>query len=616
MTETCDRARVGDPVRARLRPFALLDTSVVDAKSILTGLLLLATCCFFVRFSAEMLRTSLWNDEIYSILNYSSRGPVTTLTTYIPNNHILYNLILSVIPGASSFDPFRARLPSHIAITLLALILLSYFARRRQFAIGVLALQPLLGNYEFLDLCLQARGYGLAALLCGAGAMCFVSIWEVPASKRLVWFALVNALGIATVPTFAFWSMTTYVLLVSRHRSLRPLISCAGSAALTLVIHVAVLPHMLDQALGGYGLRWGEQFASVSAVYDSIRLYFVGSAEATDARLTWGLLILLFLVERVRSYAARCPEIPLLASILAAYALCLTIKTPLVRTTSFLAAALAVSVCGVFAVFLTAVPISFRSRKGIVALLMLLFIVRDIRKLYIFHFVPIEAWKETARLIERTFPDGMSVLVTVAPDYLAGYLPGRHLSRLDSRSGVPGENQVIADTPMLSSDGRFSIIESAKRRTAVLFVPQRREYYQALIFQVPKSQHARLSDAHSMWALVDGDLETCISTPAQGMLVAVDLDESESTRSVVIATSGPLLSGVTDEAVSLERTESSVTCQPVKVVMRGSLAIVDVRDCRMRSMTLRIKRAGAAAGAGVCEVWGYPSALNRAKAAK
>ena len=58
-----------------------------------------------------MATTSLWNDELYSIAGYIAKGPLFTMTSesYIPNNHIFFNLLNSVTPGHYRFDPVRAR---------------------------------------------------------------------------------------------------------------------------------------------------------------------------------------------------------------------------------------------------------------------------------------------------------------------------------------------------------------------------------------------------------------------------------------------------------------------------------------------------------------------------
>ena len=57
------------------------------------------------------------NDELYSVLHYSSRGAGSVVTTYSnPNNHIFANLINSLLPDAHSVYPLRERLLSMTAV--------------------------------------------------------------------------------------------------------------------------------------------------------------------------------------------------------------------------------------------------------------------------------------------------------------------------------------------------------------------------------------------------------------------------------------------------------------------------------------------------------------------
>src|SRR3954447_17780343 len=61
------------------------------------------------------LSLSLWQDELFSIDLYSSRGASRVVTTYSANNHIFFNLLNALTPGAGSYDPARERLWSLVA---------------------------------------------------------------------------------------------------------------------------------------------------------------------------------------------------------------------------------------------------------------------------------------------------------------------------------------------------------------------------------------------------------------------------------------------------------------------------------------------------------------------
>jgi hypothetical protein len=64
-----------------------------------------------------MAKTSLWQDELWTIARFSSKGTFNTLTNYNANNHIFFNLLNPLTPG-KPFEPARARLWSFLSVTL------------------------------------------------------------------------------------------------------------------------------------------------------------------------------------------------------------------------------------------------------------------------------------------------------------------------------------------------------------------------------------------------------------------------------------------------------------------------------------------------------------------
>jgi hypothetical protein len=61
--------------------------------------------------------SSLREDEIISIVKYTSRGFVPAISTYsLAKNDIFYNVVSSLIPGADSTLPLRARLISFVSV--------------------------------------------------------------------------------------------------------------------------------------------------------------------------------------------------------------------------------------------------------------------------------------------------------------------------------------------------------------------------------------------------------------------------------------------------------------------------------------------------------------------
>src|ERR1019366_7131979 len=116
------------------------------------------------RYVVAMATTSLWTDELHTIIHYSSRGPIATLTEYAePNNHIFFNLVNSLTPGRGSVAPLRARLWSFVAFLLMLGMGISFFARRRSLVLGALLFCLLAVQPELLDLMLQSGGYAFSA---------------------------------------------------------------------------------------------------------------------------------------------------------------------------------------------------------------------------------------------------------------------------------------------------------------------------------------------------------------------------------------------------------------------------------------------------------------------
>ncbi|MCC6131835.1 MAG: hypothetical protein IT186_18095 [Acidobacteria bacterium] len=577
----------------------------------LTFMLFAITVLFAARFAKEMLTSSLWNDELYSILNYSGRGPITTLTEYIPNNHILYNLLNSIGPDPTSFSPARVRAMATAAIAVLGLLLLVHFGVKRQLPVGVLSLQPLIGNYEFLDLSLQGRGYGVAALLAAAAGLLLISLHRTPTTGRLVFFASLNVLGILALPTFAFWSIPLFIILFLRHRHSHIVIAALGAAAATILLHIGVLPRILDNAMGGYGEEWGRQFSRITAVYESLRIYFVGSPErASDALLTWLGLLLVLLVAYVVRTTPDAPELSLLLSVFVAFGICLTLETPLVRTTSFLAPPLSISVWSAVARFIDTRPsVAPKGREFILYGLLLLFLVRDTRKLFIFHFVPIESWKTTAELVSSVFPENVSVGATVAPDFLSGYLPSRKVRLWEPKSsGLPEDcRTVVADTAMMPTDNRIRLSTEEKRSTAAVFVPQRRERHQIVYFRPCTESIAEVSASGigSPSAVRDLDFQSCGTIGAGGAAIRVTFGGDVRVRSILVSVARP--------ATDIPRFEARVgtgsafdePCAAPVVSLVDGIVIITTKDCRLKSADITFSPEWS--GAKVCEAWAYPS---------
>jgi hypothetical protein len=79
------------------------------------GVVVLSLVPFLWLMGRAMATTSLGNDELYTILQFSSRGPWVSWTDYhVPNNHVLFNLLNAVTPDTASLNSLRARFWSFV----------------------------------------------------------------------------------------------------------------------------------------------------------------------------------------------------------------------------------------------------------------------------------------------------------------------------------------------------------------------------------------------------------------------------------------------------------------------------------------------------------------------
>jgi hypothetical protein len=457
---------------------------------VLLGLIVAVGLVSFGKYLAAMATTSLWTDELWSILHYSGRGPWTVVTEYHePNNHIFFNLLNALSPWRGSVEPLPARIWSFAAVASLLAGFLSYFARRRAFLCGAAAFLVFATGPEFLDLTLQARGYGLLSLFALVASVLVVSHIRNGTPRTLALLGVISVLGTFTLPTFGFFIVPMWGFLWLAIRRLRVLYAALLTGAGILVVYLPVASQLLSQ-LAHFDERWGRQYASLGAVKETVVMYLLHPAVVGVALgkrellvLAAGLLVLLGLAWRRDPVEAKGISV-ILGSALAFFAICRTLQTPLVRSTAFVvvpiafAAALAASVLEL--------PGGARLRRvaALAAAGFLLF--RGVSAVRSFAFTPFERWKELATIVGETFPEGTPSFVTSEPDYLKGYLaPGNRLAeRLDRGSFERGE-ELLLDTPVMSPSGGRVDGRSIAPCAVEFRLPQRRAEYEALWFCQP-----------------------------------------------------------------------------------------------------------------------------------
>jgi hypothetical protein len=145
--------------------------------------------------------SSLRNDEIMSIVSYTSQGFVPAISTYsLARNHIFYNVVSSLIPGADSTLPLRARLISFVSVIGSLGLLVAYSARRGWLLPGLACAGLVAVNFFAMDRVLEARGYGLIFLFAMLSCVGFAEWLRTRGKVWLNVMAVSCVLGTYTLP--------------------------------------------------------------------------------------------------------------------------------------------------------------------------------------------------------------------------------------------------------------------------------------------------------------------------------------------------------------------------------------------------------------------------------
>ncbi|WOR16081.1 hypothetical protein RYZ27_05320 [Hyphomonas sp. FCG-A18] len=394
-----------------------------------------------------MATTSMWNDELYSIRYFSQQGLYTAWTDYHePNNHILFNMLASVIPSGLAYSPFWARIISFIAVLGALFFFLRFSFKEGFFAGGVLAVGLLFLNTDTLDLTLQARGYGIvfaAAITQSIFLYYFLKNGDAGSRNGLFISAFV---GGATLPIYIPFAAIQCGLAFL----LRPSWRFAFAGMVTGLAGIAFYLPTATQILGaasGYAKNWGTHYATMESVWETLEYILVENVSPIYliyASLALGLIALLL---KGWSYQLKMVLICLVAYI-GFTAVCLYLQTPLVRTTQFIVAPLAVG---------GAVLVSqlFRYEWGatiqtlVISAALAVIGYNGVQKIRNWHFVPIEAWSQVARFSEAVAPDQVKFYAPFRNWQLGVHLddPGRLRTELNETAFRSGQ--------MLAIDANF-----------------------------------------------------------------------------------------------------------------------------------------------------------------
>ncbi len=560
------------------------------------------------RYLAAMATTSLWTDELHTIIHYSSRGPIATLTEYDePNNHIFFNLVNSLTPGRSSVAPLRARIWSFAAFLLTLGMGIGFFARRRSLVFGALLFCLLGVQAELLDLMLQARGYSFLALFSLLAVFLTFRLFDGVKRRDLVFLGLVSVAGAWTVPTFALFVAPLWLLVFAALRRRDVFVAGAFTGLAILAVYAPVARQLAYQ-LQHYDERWGRQYGNIRAVGGTLKTYLlhpsvVGlSFESHGVMLAISLGACAMAFALWRSFREALPVLVTLGAVAAFFSVCLALQTPLIRSTAFIVVPLAFSAMYLLRLLAREASVV----RGAGALLLAGFLALHAqRSARAFQFLPLEQWQEMGRVLHDTFPEHTKFFVSISADFLAGYLfPGYAAADQVDVPAVARGEELYLDTPVVDPpDGRIDAGKSVK--DAVEYrIPQRRAGYEALWLCPP--EHAFIRAARSprrdeRIALTDRNVDTGTDANVRIDGLELELEPGHLFRSVVI------VSAPESEAVffvhALDANGKTLVLGPIR--HSRNVALVNLRDQPVAIVSLEATDRSRGVPP-VREVWAYP----------
>jgi hypothetical protein len=243
------------------------------------------------------LGTSFWSDEAYSAYYYAGRGPRGIwLGTYVPNNHVLFNLLNWVTTGALGRFEAAYRIWS-VVPGAAAVALAAWWAWKR---LGMIAATAVVVFATVSPvhhvLTPQARGYGLAmfgAVVMFVGA---VRATDSKSTRSIVLFTIGALVGIFTLPVFAVAAIAQAgVLLWNKELRKRALVACGAIAVLTLAWYSTMLGGILGNSDQEYGRRLSIPEA-VTGAYHHLAAPTVANAMPFGLHSTLGEVATFFVI--------------------------------------------------------------------------------------------------------------------------------------------------------------------------------------------------------------------------------------------------------------------------------------------------------------------------------
>ncbi len=382
----------------------------------------------FALVAYDMSWCSLRTDEITSITRYSGRGPLVTATQYHrANNHIFFNLLNSVTPGAGSFHPLRARFWSFVSVGALLAVSLAYFWSRHLFAAGALMYGVTALNAYHLALALEARAYGFVALFAVLCAIAYVRYRRQGDRVSLAALGVFTVLGTYSVPYFIIFGGLLLLLAFLERPRRDAFLAGTWTLGLILFLYLPVLKE-LGEVAGDYEEDYGSPFVDIHSAFSVLYYLVPGGIPAANIAgvvVTVTVFYLVCLLPPVtKSRTARSGLIVCAVS-LGFVAFCYVLGTPPRRVTAFVAPAFAFGLIVAVAAAGTQRP--FRGFSVLCAIVVCAAALPFAKgRIENYSFLPRQKWLEFGRAMHLLFPAGTRVWFDTDKNNNAAYLNGKY----------------------------------------------------------------------------------------------------------------------------------------------------------------------------------------------
>lgn len=396
---------------------------VKSLELVLSCVFIILSLLLFSKFFYTMFTSSLHIDEIYSIQHFSSKGIFVAASDYhAPNNHIFFNVLNSLIPYSNSYDPFRARFLSGIAVLIGLFFLSIIFIKEKAYTEGawILCIYSLSGR--FLDLALQARGYSFLFMFASAITYLTWSYYNHDSTRnKLNWITLCLILGTWTIPSFAIFSFflfATIFLSVKDKKYLVLLGIIYGFSC--FILYLPVIKQLLE-VMDGYAEQWGKGFEFGQAIFNTFKTYTPLTKDwMVFALFLWVIHAPFFLFKKQNEMSKFIMVITL--STFLTFLGFLYLETAIIRAASFLIVPISVVAFILFNQIL-------HSKKLIIPKIIIILCISvgvAIQQFIFykdFHHTPTENHLGVAKFITENFKSGTEVFCNFRPQLLGVYLP-------------------------------------------------------------------------------------------------------------------------------------------------------------------------------------------------